>query len=221
MNHIDHGLIPDLDFMPVFVSLEIATEAALAPLTQTAARAEGAMRFVWFACGSADSMRCREDKASRMREAFLRAALAEFVGMESALARDLAARGRSEALLRIVDVPSPLLHVIRELRNLELHLTSHALLPNQRDAVLVFEGEEHPKVHTIYTVDGFTEESFHQLANAKRYSSEDIQFMVRWFNSAQQSWGAPDLVRRAVEEYAMHIVQMYHLVPIAPGDTEN
>jgi hypothetical protein len=81
--------------------------------------------------------------------------------------------------LRISDLPNPLLHLMRELRNLEIHLTSSQLSKAKKDVTVILFDTEHQSQTTIWTVSDLTVEKFQELGyTKKRYSEEEIREMV-------------------------------------------
>ncbi|MBD1925984.1 hypothetical protein H6F74_06760 [Trichocoleus sp. FACHB-90] len=113
---LDFSLLPDLKYSVWLYTLGNEIENSLRALPKTLGRAEAAMFFVY-------QLACSDDSGPR-KEAYLRAALAEFVSMEEMLARDLANLGKSEPILKCIDTKDPLIHIAKALRNLEIHLQS-------------------------------------------------------------------------------------------------
>jgi len=204
---LDFTLLDRRNYREVFVVLPDEIKNALEVLPETCARFEGAVRFCWYVSGTTDVLHADEPKATRMREAFLRASLAEYVSVEDTLKRDLLKIGSNAKPIKIRDLANPLLHLVRELRNLEIHLTSSQLSSSKKR--VRFAGQEHET--TIWTVNDLTVQKFEELQNAKHYSKEDIERMVNWFNEAQYDWGVEHLAFRAIVEWASAIVKTYSL----------
>ncbi len=204
---LDFTLLERLNSREIFVVLPDSINEALEVLPETSARFEGAIRFCWYCSASADVLFADEPKATRTREAFLRASLAEYVSVEDTLKRDLLKIDSTSKPIRITDLPNPLLHLVRELRNLEIHLTSSQLSSSKKR--VEYAGQEHET--TIWTVDNLTVQKFQELRNAKFYAKDDIERMVNWFNEAQYDWGVPHLMFRAIVEWATAIVKTYSL----------
>jgi hypothetical protein len=134
---------PTIDYGHVFVSLDEKVEKKLPTFPQTYSRAECAMRFCWFISGSEDTLIYADlGRRNRLREGFLRASLAEFVAMEETLVRDLVSANINKRAIKITNSSNPLLHILRELRNLEIHLTSSTLSVEQRDVMWKPFGED-------------------------------------------------------------------------------
>jgi hypothetical protein len=207
---LDFSLLSRPNYNHIFWSLPAEIEKALIPLTETSARIEGALYFMSYISSPKESLHADEPKATRRREAFLRASLAEYVAIDDTLNRDLVKLNkikRGEKSYRISDSKNPMLHLVREMRNLEIHLTSSELSKLEKDVIYV--GELH--THTIWKLDDLTVEKFKELKNAKNYSDSDINAMVNWFNEAQEDWGVSDIIMRTIWELSAEIVKTYSL----------
>lgn len=175
-----------------------------------AERAFCATHFCWRICSSIDQM---FEDPTVLRQGFMRASLAEFVGMEEALKRDLPRLAIPAAPIKANDGNRPLLHIIRELRNFELHLHSspltrqitQVLWPGPMDA----KEEGTPFEYQGWIIDDLTESQFRLLNNARHYRGDDIRQLVAWFNSAQREWGIHDLILRAIETFCIDIISHY------------
>lgn len=199
---LDFSLLPTFEKSTAWMVLPRDMEIALKALPLTYDRVLGCLDFAYRVWGNGGA---HMPVTVKQREASLRAALGEFVSMEQALKRDL--QGNSRRVIRISDSPNPLLHVVRELRNLEMHLHSATLTSLTRDASFA---DQDIKLE-IWVADDVTETEFQRLANAKNYSDEDITRMLSWFNQAQKEWGIADLIYRCVCEYSKAIVSKYRL----------
>ena len=191
-NHLDFSLLPSVDVGRTFWSLPPEIAAGIENHPETLLRAKAASHF----CGLAPYPERTGDENLRLREAYLRAALGEFVTMEDALRSDCPANPR-----RIVDSQNPLLHIIKQLRNLQFHLQTSILTPEQQR--VLFRGDEHDM--DIYHIGDLDVSDFDKLRDARRYTDSDKIQMLAWFNQSQRVWGTADLVRRAVEAFASEI----------------
>ena len=204
---LDFSLCPDLSSRWLFYALPEALEKSLERgLPETLARLEGALTFGYFV-SFAEIKPADEPKATRQREACLRAALVEFASSDEALGRDLAATGR--APLRIHDCPEPHVRAIRELRNLEVHLRASPLSSEKKDVLTRVGGEESETQTEIWTIDALTEAEFSQLRNAKYYTQAEIRQLVAWFNQAQDAWGVDHVLYLAIRTYAEKLESRY------------
>lgn len=196
---LDFNLLPRLDSYRVFLSLDDEIKKALAKLPETLARANGA-------CHHCHEVR-DDGGAIEARESALRSALAEFVSMEESLGRDLNNAGIGAAPVKITESQNPLLHVVRELRNLEIHLQTSRLKSVVKEVTYVGDNYH----HDIWVAGDITESDFMKLRNARRYQRDDVVKMVDSFNRAQKKWGIDQLIYRAVAGYCRMIIKTYSL----------
>jgi hypothetical protein len=121
---LDFSLLSKSYSKSISVRLPDEISRAIEVLPETSARIEVALRFCWFISGTKDILHTDEPRATHLREAFLRATLAEYKSVESALERDLKKLQRNQKAIKITDSKNPLLHLMHEMRNLEIHLAS-------------------------------------------------------------------------------------------------
>lgn len=209
MHTLDFNDVPIFEMSKFFVRLDREVSEAIAGFPQTAERALCATHFCW-------RISFRDDRASdtavALRQGYMRASLAEFVGMEEALARDLHRLAIPAKPIKANSGRRPLLHIIRELRNFEIHLHSSPLTEQRQQAIWPAprKGEEINYVdHHSWIIDDLTENEFSKLKNAKYYRIDDIRRLVAWFKSAQRKWGVHDLILRAIETFCNDIISRY------------
>jgi hypothetical protein len=167
---------------------------------------------MWFSDHDDDALHCSENTAGPLREGFLRAALAELISVEDILNLDLIDLSRSDRVLRMSDTSLPHLHLVRELRNLELHLHHHRLSGFSRDRLWgnISKPEDARRLTVrLWTLEGVTYESIKQLRNAERYSAQEIQTIVKWFNDTQSEWGVHEILLRTANDYAQALGNRY------------
>lgn len=205
MHQLDFALLPSADTITIVHGLGSELHDALSTIPQTRNRAKCAIAF-------ATDM--KDDKLHLwMREGYLRAALAEFVSMEEALKREV----QEADWRRANHSANPLLHIIRELRNLEVHLRSGPM-SSARKAFMcedrtMPDGWHHLDL-TVWSIQRVTVQEFTQLVNAKRYNQSDIASMLDWFNDAQQQCGVGELVEQATKTFASEIAVSLRLLPV-------
>lgn len=213
---LDFSLLTRPDSRSMFVSLPPELEKSIEPLTETSARIEGALKFCWYIGTNKDSLHSDDElKILRRREAFMRASLAEYVSIEDVIKRDLLRLGKikkTEQPYKIINSENPMLHITRELRNLEIHLISSKISESKKDVFLrLNEGEKQIQT-SIFTIGDLTVKKFKSLKFAKkRYSESEIKKMIQWFNEAQQDWGVNDIIFRSICEVTSEIVKKYSL----------
>lgn len=208
MYNLDFSQLKRIDHCSIFVRLPGDIEDLLeSTLPETSARLEGAVNFCWHISGSTETLFAGESRTTRRRESFLRASLAEFISIEETLQRDLPALDEKLPPFKLTDSSNPLLHLMRELRNLEIHLSSSKLVSSK--IPVLFAGKE--KEITNWIISDLTTQKFEKLRNAKKYRPEDILQMIEWFNEAQLDWGVTDLLFRSICEVAEMLATHYSL----------
>lgn len=135
----------------------------------------------------------------------MRAALAELVSVEDTLAWE-----RPGYAFRLWMSENPLLHIMRELRNMNVHLQPSTFAPKEITVQLRVEGSE-PIDIEVYTLQDFTVERFRQLDNAKYYTDDQIHDLVEWFNAFHQHWGVADAFHQGICALAREIISRYDL----------
>ena len=214
LHNIDFSLLPDLSSSKIRYALDENTVASLSKLPLLLERAENAVRFCWFIVSVDVVLSLNEPEITRLRQGFLRAALAEFVSMKEVLKQEMDGLNIQREIIGITSSKNPLLHVIHELRNFEIHLHSGELNPNKVSAI--FNRKTEPEIWhdielPIWMIDELTIDEFSKLRNAKYYNQSDLENMVKWFNSAQRKWGVHYLVFLAVEYFCNEVILYYSL----------
>jgi hypothetical protein len=151
----------------------------------------------------AHHMRVSEGELDHMRVAYLRASLMEFAGMEEALRSDLS---REKTPLRISDTQNAMLVVLRELRNVQVHLVKNELLASTRRAVLRYREEEHQSELVALTVPRADLNLLKDPRTAPYCHRGDFESAVDWLAAAQEHWGIADVVMRGIWSFAEAIV---------------
>ncbi len=182
-------------------------------LSRTVERIENATKFAWFATTDSALLHCDEAREQTLREGFLRASLTEFVSIEDILILDLKQVGLSTKPFKLNDSRKPHLHLIRELRNLEVHLFHHKLSVSQKERLWVSRSQ--PETANQFTTDvwhleGVTIQAFSRLRNARNYSDLEITEMVEWFNRSQKEWGVAEIILRVIKDYRRELAKTYY-----------
>jgi len=136
-------------------------------------------------------------------KAHLRASLAEFVSIEDAL--KLKYPSLSEEF-SIVKSSNPVFHIMKLLRDYNIHLGVTSLSESEIKVALEVKPEE---VHDISTliVDNLEIDSLKTLRNAKHYSDSDLINMVDSFNAQQLRFGVADLIIKGLLMYSSYVKQ--------------
>ncbi|MHB1084851.1 MAG: hypothetical protein ACYCZA_08420 [Thiobacillus sp.] len=205
MSHtLDFSLLPSVSYGRAFMRLDDDVAAGVASLTRLSERASNAIRFAYWAGGTSEDLRCPEPEVQHLREGCFRAALTEFASMEDVQVLDYKDCGIARTPLKLNETSNPLLHLFRELRNLEVHLRHSELRSVQKNALWGHKDrpdEATKGIQEIWILDGVTPQSFGMLRNAKHYTSNQIDQMISWLNATQEQWGIQEVFLLAVEEY--------------------
>jgi hypothetical protein len=187
----------------VFLRLDKDVEDGLRIFPEVRDRLLNALYF----CGCIES-----DTENRLRSGYLRAALAELVSVEDTLYRLQRRNELPGGVRRLNHSSNPLLHIVRELRNLEIHLRSSTLDSEKRELLWghVDRPEDATPVSwTIWWLDDLDLQAFEALYNFKRYDRAAFAKALAWFDEAQRQWGISELVLRAIKEYARELYESY------------
>ena len=179
---------------------------ALEKLPQTLARAEAAS---YFAARVSNPNDFGTDCDAWQREAYLRAALVEFVSIEYVLPQELKALAINIATPRIQHSHNPLLHVVAALRHMNVHLTASDLSESRRLAVWPISPTPIEFTYRMWVVQPLAPEDLNRRQGPK-FASADVDRMRSWFSSAQAEWGVHNLVQHAIIEYSKFIVAAEH-----------
>lgn len=201
---LDFSSLPSFERTSYFCCLELETEQELRPFSNVLERAQAAMRF----CQHIGSGIAGDKEI--MGAACLRASLMELVGIEEVLPLDLRIRGRSEERLLIVDTSSVLLIMLKELRNLNLHLANVQLRDEKRQAVS-YRSIIAPQHHTFEAqlIPSSELNGIRDLRNSKHFDPDELEAAIQWFDGAQRSWGIADVVQAGIETYCRLIIKRY------------
>ena len=210
MYNLDFTLLPDMSRGSVRTASGENTSRKLSVLTQTFDRAQSAMQLAYY-LNSVETFFSHAD--SKLRESFLRASLAEFVSMEETLIRDLKRNGiTNKSIIKATDSANPLLHIVRELRNLEIHLHSSSIHTSRTKFYLPHQTEPDKDLEIdldIWFIGDISITDFKHLRNSKRYNNNDIVDMLNWFNKSQKIYGIHEILRMAIQEYSELIITFY------------
>jgi hypothetical protein len=202
---LDFGDVPDLAYTTAWIRLEDEVVNAMAKFPRTLERARCAVHFC-------HGISYDPDTEVFLRQGYMRASLAEFVGMEDALKQELPLIGISALPIKANSSRKPLLHIIRELRNFEIHLHSSPLSPQNKSVLWGHYERPHkarPLDIQIWIIDDLTVDQFNKLNNAKDYNKDDVLQLIGWFNAAQKEWGVHDLILRAIGTFCREICAQY------------
>lgn len=210
---LDFTRLPVFVGTPLFCCIDSDIEASLKPLSDTHARIRCASRFLQNFGASAEQLHVHDDELLPMWAGYLRAALMEYAGMEEASRRDLRRLDRGDAAVSILDTRNAMLIVVRELRNLQVHVVQTAFDVTQKQAILrtIVRGRAADALRAL----GYEENSKMDITTIPRADLDqllgrppkgiavaDFGMAVQWLDEAQNRWGIRDVILASVEEYA-------------------
>ena len=194
-NQLDFKLVPPLESGSMFAALSPDVDQKLAVYPATYDRAKGALTFSARMCNVPTSP---DGSDVKIREAYCRASLGEFVSMEESIGYDDPTGNHP----KIVNSQNPLLHMMKQLRNLQFHILSKALSSGEQPIVW----SEQQSTMQFWYVDDISIVEFDRLRDQNRYSKKDKVKMIDWFNLEQRKWGVTQLILEAVNAYANEIL---------------
>lgn len=217
---LDFSHLPVFVGAPLFCCIDAEIEESLRPLRDTHARIRCASRFLQQFGAPAGHLHVYEDELLPMWAGYLRAALMEYAGMEEASRRDLRRLGRADAAVSILDTRNAMLAVVRELRNLQVHVVQAAFDSSQKQAVLRTIVPDHAA--DALRALGYEESHAMEIITIPRADLElllerpprrvapaDWSLAIQWLDEAQNRWGIRDVILASVEEYATAISQSF------------
>jgi len=204
---LDLSNLPTFEKTSIFCNLDTTTEIELKEFPNVFQRATAAMRFCQYMGGG---IVVNDNDRDLMRVACLRASLMEFAGMEEVLPLDLSQRGNSDEAFKIFETGNVLLILLKELRNLQLHLINTSFTREDREAVS-YSSIIEPR-YTSFPIHMIPMDDLLQLKNLKnapKYDESQLKTAIEWLNDAQRHWGIRDVLQTGVESYARLIVETY------------
>jgi len=115
-----------------------------------------------------------------------------------------------EAGVKMTDSMQPLVHFVRLLRHVNVHMQSSRLLEDRTTAIwpkVSPGGLDHEFEMVIWLIEDQCLRKVLELRDAGQYSKSDLHRMIDWFANAQKSWGAGDLIRRAAEAFGWEVAK--------------
>ena len=203
---LDFSLVRELDSPTMWFSLPRDLESRLTLLPEVQARALAAIHFAFKVTIDRDHLGTTEAHETVIREAYLRAALAEFASLDEAADKDfeqlpLAGQAPRQALSL-----NPLVHAFRLLRHLNTHLSRSSFTVNSRRASIELGNQIHEVDYHLWLVNGFSASALGSLRNARYYAPSELDALAEWFNAEQREWGAPHMLLLATRCYCEQLV---------------
>jgi hypothetical protein len=206
---LDFELLPEiLDHSPWVYQLAEEKAKAIGLLEAVFQRVEGALFFAAKFHGEAHEWH---------KLALLRASFSEFASIEEVLPDDLQRAGISVPPFSIGRTANPLFHLLKQLRNYNMHIASSTVGETEPRKVRFGKHDPLDAKSTIEyddtepVVENLNLVEFNRLRESARYSEDDKQRMLEWFNNAQRKWGVNHLVYLAVNQYCDLLISRYGL----------
>jgi hypothetical protein len=152
-----------------------------------------------------------------VKKGLLRAAISEFVSIEEVIKIDSEINNISLSPLLIIMTENPLLHIVKQLRNYNIHLGSSVIdyTEGTKRTFGTFDqfesgtGYEYTDSEAIIT--NLDISKFNKLKDAKHYDEQDKINIINWFNQNQTRWGVDHLIYLATLDYCDRIITYYNL----------
>jgi hypothetical protein len=196
IRRINISLAPVIDRGYVFFALDDTVRDQLSKYPQLLDRIQNSITFL-----------VTPHRDDRFHGALLRASLTELVSTEDVQ------RWLGLPACRLNDSGSPLLSVSRELRNLEVHLSSSTITGEKRD--LLWGNADDPENARpvnweITWIDDLDISKFEKLRGFdKKYDRNEFKQALDWFDDVQKEWGIEEIVRRAIHEFAKKLISRH------------
>lgn len=142
-------------------------------------------------------------------KAHLRAALAEFVSIEDFLNLKFPSH---KDKFSIVKSSNPLFHIMKLLRDYNIHLGVTTLSESEISVALEVKPNDAHNINTLI-VDNLDVSSLKSLRNAKHYSDTDLIKMVNFFNKQQLRFGVENLIINGLIAYSNYVNQFLKKQP--------
>ena len=200
-NKLDYNLVPEPESTPVFAALPKELEAAMQKLPLTLGRMEATL-MAWSGMGSP-----KTGGQSKAESAF-RSALSEYVSIEDILNRELPS---GQLAFRLLDTENPLPHILKQLRNLQVHLVASRMSDHTISLWLKHVPGAEPVDVTRWVICDLTAAQLLELDAFQKgyYTEAQATEMVNWLNERQTLFGIGDIIYRGVVEAAERIVATY------------
>jgi hypothetical protein len=193
IRRINMNLVSPIDKGSVFFALEDKVRDRLSKYPQLPDRIQNSITFL--------VTRHRDDGC---HGALLRASLTELVSTEEVQ------RWLGLPPHHLNDSGSPILSVSRELRNLEVHLSSSTITSENRDFLWGNPDDpEHaaPVNWEITWIDDLDIAKFDKLRYFdKKYDRNEFKQALDWFDDALREWGIEEIIKRAIDEFARQLI---------------
>ncbi|MEO8149817.1 MAG: hypothetical protein ABI723_19415 [Bacteroidia bacterium] len=204
MNKLDFGQLPILDNKrPLLCQLGDKRINSLKKFNNVFERADSALYF---------TAKFHSESNEIIKKALLRAAVSEFVSIEEAIKIDSEINNISVVPLLIRKTENPLLHIVKQLRNYNIHLGSSVLDYTEETRRIFGTTEDFSNgIGYDYTdkeaiISNLDIIEFNKLKDAPCYFDKDKIDIIKWFNHNQIKWGVGHLIYLATLDYCDIII---------------
>lgn len=203
-NKLDYSLVPEPEFTPTFMHLPKELEEAMRPCLRTLERMQAALS----SARGMDSIKPEGDHSRSRAESAFRSALIDYVSIEDILKRELPA---VQPPFKLFDTENPLPHILKQLRNLQVHLVASKMSERAISLHLRNVPGAEPVDVTVWTISDLTDSQLLELDAFKEgyYTPAQATEMVNWLNTRQTLFGIGDIIYRGVIEAAERITATY------------
>lgn len=147
------------------------------------------------------------EESAGMRCGLVRASISELVSIEELPSVIELNWGKP---FRLSSTNHPLLCIVKELRNVQMHLSSIKMNEFEKNMLLgnpTKPDESKRVVKKICFIDNLSVDQFTPLKNYTRYSPVDFHNALKWFDEEQKRWGISELLFQAAYVYAEYLSQ--------------
>lgn len=205
------SLLKDVTQIPLFTDIPPGLWAKLAVLPHTRNRLKNAVHFAWLV--SSDEVRkVKEDHREAYRQGFLLAALCHYASVPSTTRKDIEHLDPSLEGFKWEHLKHPLPHLLRYMRDVEVHMVPSRIHEATTDGILRWGNEEHALSMTAFVVEGLDAKQFPTVGRKRNgYDRDEIRKAIVWFNDLQSRFGITEAIRLGVEIMAEFLVDKYRL----------
>lgn len=188
---LDFNQLPHISHCTAIFELPVSIACVLQHYPNTYDRALSALYF---------ALQIVKESTStiKLREGHMRAAIAEYVSMEETIDVDTKKTG----FYKIVNSKNPLLHIVKQLRNMQIHILTSKLASATES--VTYCGHEFEM--QFWSVQAITQKDFDKLRYKDRYLLADKVEMIEWFNKNQLELGIQEIILQAVLFYSRELV---------------
>lgn len=196
MQKIDLDLLKPIDHGHMFFRVSDQVENTLRKKPAILDRVFNALEFSRLISG---------DHEECFRGGLVRAALTELVSIEDVHASLRSTGALSSPRRMLWSTGDPLLCLVREIRNLEVHVSTASLSSERRD--LLWGNKDNPGTatpvnHAIHFIDNLSLASFQDLRNYSKYDPVEFCAALKWFDEIQHDWGISEILYLAITRFA-------------------